>query len=213
MCHPVLGRSRRPRSDRRHAGSGRAAPTSDGRVAADGVGTIVRTGQMERTTDRHTFGAIPRWPSAPGCAWRSRRPGTSRRISVRTDWLAQEAQVSVHTAAEAFLALCRLNCALFGSLSSADRAVPLSHPEYGSLTVDWVIHQLAGQPTAPSAATRTDCAGPVVSSGQSNRPDGAVDCRGRGLPSRADGGHQQPAPPIRQSSRRSLRTRAVARRR
>ena len=30
------------------------------------------------------------------------------------------------------------------SLTTADRAATLSHPEYGSLTVDWVIHQIAG---------------------------------------------------------------------
>ena len=37
-----------------------------------------------------------------------------------------------------------MNIALFASLSDADRAVSLSHPEYGSLTVDWIIHQMAG---------------------------------------------------------------------
>jgi len=37
-----------------------------------------------------------------------------------------------------------LNIALFASLSDADRQVALSHPEYGSLTVDWIIHQTAG---------------------------------------------------------------------
>ena len=30
------------------------------------------------------------------------------------------------------------------SLSDADRAIALSHPEYGSLTVDWIVHQMAG---------------------------------------------------------------------
>jgi hypothetical protein len=29
-------------------------------------------------------------------------------------------------------------------LSTEDRATPLSHPEYGRLTVDWMIHQMAG---------------------------------------------------------------------
>jgi hypothetical protein len=37
-----------------------------------------------------------------------------------------------------------MNVALFASLSTADRQMTLSHPEYGSLTVDWIIHQLAG---------------------------------------------------------------------
>jgi hypothetical protein len=29
-------------------------------------------------------------------------------------------------------------------LSAADRATPFSHPEYGALTIDWIIHQMAG---------------------------------------------------------------------
>jgi len=37
-----------------------------------------------------------------------------------------------------------LNVSFFATLSDADRAVPFSHPEYGSLTVDWIIHQMAG---------------------------------------------------------------------
>jgi hypothetical protein len=37
-----------------------------------------------------------------------------------------------------------MNIALFASLSEADRAITLSHPDYGSLTVDWIIHQMAG---------------------------------------------------------------------
>ena len=37
-----------------------------------------------------------------------------------------------------------MSIALFASLSDADRAITLSHPEYGSLTIDWIIHQMAG---------------------------------------------------------------------
>ena len=51
---------------------------------------------------------------------------------------------SGHEALDAFLGLAAMNIALFASLSDADRAVTLSHPEYGSLTVDWIIHQMAG---------------------------------------------------------------------
>ena len=45
---------------------------------------------------------------------------------------------------EAFLSMTAMNAALFASLSDADRAIALAHPEYGSLTVDWIIHQMAG---------------------------------------------------------------------
>jgi hypothetical protein len=37
-----------------------------------------------------------------------------------------------------------MNRAFFAGLSPADLATTLSHPEYGALTVDWILHQLAG---------------------------------------------------------------------
>jgi hypothetical protein len=54
------------------------------------------------------------------------------------------AGLSGHDALDAFLGTAAMNIALFASLSEADRAVTLSHPEYGALTVDWIIHQMAG---------------------------------------------------------------------
>ncbi len=59
-------------------------------------------------------------------------------------WMARESATSGHDALDAFLGLAAMNVALFASLSDADRATALSHPEYGSLTVDWIIHQMAG---------------------------------------------------------------------
>jgi hypothetical protein len=53
-------------------------------------------------------------------------------------------KLSGHDALDAFLGIAAMNIALFASLSEADRAISLSHPEYGSLTVDWIIHQMAG---------------------------------------------------------------------
>jgi hypothetical protein len=47
-------------------------------------------------------------------------------------------------AVDAFLALVTMNRAFFDGLSAAERATTLSHPEYGALTVDWILHQLAG---------------------------------------------------------------------
>ena len=49
-----------------------------------------------------------------------------------------------------------MNIALFASLSDADRAISLSHPEYGSLTVDWIIHQMAGHQIHHLEAARSD---------------------------------------------------------
>ena len=44
----------------------------------------------------------------------------------------------------ALLALMTMNRAFFEGLSPADLATTLSHPEYGALTVDWILNQLAG---------------------------------------------------------------------
>jgi DinB family protein len=59
-------------------------------------------------------------------------------------WMAREASLGARDATDAFLALTGMNAALYGSLSAADRQSPLMHPEYGALTVDWIIHQSAG---------------------------------------------------------------------
>jgi hypothetical protein len=62
----------------------------------------------------------------------------------QNNWLAREATLSGRDATDTLLTLGNLNIALFASLSTADRAIPFSHPEYGSLTVDWIIHTAAG---------------------------------------------------------------------
>jgi hypothetical protein len=47
-------------------------------------------------------------------------------------------------AAQALVATSAFNRALFASLSEKERATPFTHPEYGALSVDWLIHQMAG---------------------------------------------------------------------
>ena len=59
-------------------------------------------------------------------------------------WMAREGRVSGPEALDAFVALSAMNRALFASLSPDDRATAFTHPEYGALTVDWLIHQMAG---------------------------------------------------------------------
>ena len=44
----------------------------------------------------------------------------------------------------AFLAVAEMNLSFLEGLSAADRATPFSHPDYGALTVDWIVHQMAG---------------------------------------------------------------------
>ena len=59
-------------------------------------------------------------------------------------WIGRDSRLSGPEAVDAFVALARMNGLLFEGLSAADRVTPLTHPEYGSLTVDWILHQLAG---------------------------------------------------------------------
>jgi len=60
------------------------------------------------------------------------------------DWIALDAGLGGREAADAFLATAQMNLVCFQSLSPAQRAIRFSHSEYGDLTVDWVIHQMAG---------------------------------------------------------------------
>ena len=59
-------------------------------------------------------------------------------------WMARESGLDGPAAVNAFLALAAMNLALFASLSPGDRETTLTHPEYGALSVDWIVHQMAG---------------------------------------------------------------------
>ena len=59
-------------------------------------------------------------------------------------WLPLDARLPGRAAVDAFVAVARMNLGFFEGLSAADRARTLSHPEYGELTVDWILHQMAG---------------------------------------------------------------------
>jgi DinB superfamily len=59
-------------------------------------------------------------------------------------WMARESTLDGRAALDAFVAIAAMNVALFASLSPADRETALTHPEYGALSVDWIVHQMAG---------------------------------------------------------------------
>ena len=59
-------------------------------------------------------------------------------------WVALETGTDPAVALDAFLALRRLNVGLFRRLSPEQRARPIPHPQFGELSVDWIIHTLAG---------------------------------------------------------------------
>jgi hypothetical protein len=59
-------------------------------------------------------------------------------------WMTRESTLGGHEVLEALLSLGAMNSALYASLAPADRAAAFTHPEYGALTIDWLIHQTAG---------------------------------------------------------------------
>jgi hypothetical protein len=71
-------------------------------------------------------------------------PSYTAQVFEQDHWMARESALPGPAALDAFVALAAMNQALFASLSPADRATAFTHPEYGALTVDWVVHQMAG---------------------------------------------------------------------
>ena len=59
-------------------------------------------------------------------------------------WMAHETGLGGRDAGEAFLAMARMNLLLFNSLSPENRRIAMRHPEYGTITVDWILHTIAG---------------------------------------------------------------------
>jgi DinB family protein len=71
-------------------------------------------------------------------------PGYAAQAWDQDSWVALDSNLSGQEALDAFLATARMNLAFFELLSAVQRATTLTHPEYGTLTVDWIIHQMAG---------------------------------------------------------------------
>jgi hypothetical protein len=59
-------------------------------------------------------------------------------------WMARESALGGRDALDALVGVGAMNLALFASLSSSDRAATFTHPEYGAISIDWLIHQTAG---------------------------------------------------------------------
>jgi DinB superfamily len=59
-------------------------------------------------------------------------------------WLPLDSSLDAKTALRALTALIMMNLAMYERLTDAQRQTPFGHPEYGSLTVDWVLYQQAG---------------------------------------------------------------------
>lgn len=60
------------------------------------------------------------------------------------EWMRLDDKADGAAALDAYVALRRLNVAMFRHMSPAQRAHTFQHPEYGELTPEWVAAQLAG---------------------------------------------------------------------
>jgi hypothetical protein len=59
-------------------------------------------------------------------------------------WIRFDTALSGGAALDTFLAIAGMNLAFFRQLGPAEREIGFMHPEYGNLTVEWIIHQIAG---------------------------------------------------------------------
>ena len=105
-----------------------------------------RSYALGKWTARQILTHLAQSEAALGCRARMAltTPGYVAQSFDQDNWVARESATSGHDALAAFLGMAAMNIAFFASLSEADRASALSHPEYGPLTVDWIIHQMAG---------------------------------------------------------------------
>lgn len=60
------------------------------------------------------------------------------------DWLPLDEGADARTALDAYTMLRRLNLAMWRRLTQEQRDRRFSHPEYGELTVGWIMAQMAG---------------------------------------------------------------------
>ena len=59
-------------------------------------------------------------------------------------WIALDDKADGQTALEAYLALRRLNVLMFRNMTPAQRSRRFHHAEYGEITPEWIVAQLAG---------------------------------------------------------------------
>jgi len=71
-------------------------------------------------------------------------PGYTAQSFSQDDWMSIEQRLSGRDAVDAFLATSKMNVELFAGLSQPMRDTTFTHPEYGEISVDWIIHQMAG---------------------------------------------------------------------
>ena len=119
-----------------------------------------------------SFGAFSRWSDADfersyaAGKWSARQVlvhlaqmelafGTRARLALTTPnytaqsfdqdrWMARESALGGREALAALVGAGTMNAELFASLSPVDRQTTFTHPEYGAISIDWLVHQTAG---------------------------------------------------------------------
>jgi len=71
-------------------------------------------------------------------------PGYSAQPFAQDDWMSLDAGTDAPTALAAYTALRALNLAMWRRLTPEQLGREFSHPEYGDLTVGWIMAQIAG---------------------------------------------------------------------
>jgi len=71
-------------------------------------------------------------------------PNYAAQAFSQDEWMAVDNSASARAALESYLALRTFNLALWRALSTAQLDRPFTHPEYGALTVGWIMAQMAG---------------------------------------------------------------------
>jgi hypothetical protein len=59
-------------------------------------------------------------------------------------WVDLETPTVAETALASYLALRRLNLILYGRIRAHERTRAFAHPELGEISIDWILHTLAG---------------------------------------------------------------------
>lgn len=59
-------------------------------------------------------------------------------------WMPLDEGMDARTALQAYLALRRMNLAMWQRLTDAQRGRTFTHPDYGDLSVNWIAAQMAG---------------------------------------------------------------------
>jgi hypothetical protein len=113
-------------------------------------------GQMDRPANPDSSGADGTGARHPRARMAQCTASYAAQGFDQKQWISRDAALSGADALNALVAISTMNRSLFQSLSAADGATPFTHPEYGAISVDWLIHQMAGHQIHHFEATRTN---------------------------------------------------------